>query len=159
MRKLIMLAMMAVLTMSLVHAQAPDCLALGYDAQKDGEVGDIDNECQDHGFDFGIAKWNYDGGFILSEEHDDYDTLVTGDSSSAHWESVPDADGVLSKEGVCYQYLPGGSSGDVDNIEYGISHVTLCGNEDGDNEIPEFTAIGAGIALLGAGAYFVSRKR
>ena len=159
MRKMIVLVLVAIMALNMVYAQAPDCLALGYDAQKDEGVGDIDNECQEHGFDFGIAKWNYDGGFILAEEHEDYDTLVTGDSSSAHWESVPAADGILSKEGVCYEYYDGGSSGDVNQMEYGISHITFCGNEDGDTPVPEFTAIGAGLALLGAGAYFVSRKR
>ena len=108
------------------------CLGWGYDAEKEGGVGDIDTECQQYCGEPGIAKWDYDGGFSLEDEAAGFDTDVNGDDEDASWTSDPDASCVLSKEGNCYQILPGGPLGEISNIEFGISHVTLCG--DGGSE-------------------------
>jgi hypothetical protein len=159
MKKLILFAFVLLLAVGFASAKQVSCLELGYDAELAGSVGSIDTECQAHGFDFGIAKWEWDEEeFILESENSNYDTSVWGTNSLAQWTSNPDADGVLSKEGQCYQYLPGGSSGNVTYINYGISHVTLCGY-DHENDVPEFGLIGAGLVVLGAAGFLIFRKK
>ena len=121
-------------------------------------VGSIDIECQDNGFDFGIAKWEYDDGvFVLSDYHPGYITNVTGDDEEAYWTSDPRAAGVLTKEGSDYFIHPGGTSGTVNFAGvHGISHITLCGSY---NDIPEFTTLGAALALAGVGLFIYKKRR
>jgi len=164
MKKVFVLAMVAIVLMSSVLAKQPSCEEQGYDRTMDGGIGSPDNECIVAGFDFGVAKWEWeDGKYVLSDEgeRDGYVTNVAGSDSSAAWTSTPGVDGVLSKEGQCYQDLSGGTGGMVEKINYGISHITLCGNGDvppPDHKVPEFTTIGAGIALVGAGLFIARRK-
>lgn len=120
--------------------------------ENDNRVGSPDEECQEHFGDgwFGIAKWEYeDGSFVLSEEGelDGYDTSVEGDDEEATWTSVPDAQGVLHKEGQDTYTHAGGAQGTIQSEEYGISHITLCGN---GQEIPEMPVVLGGLALVGA---------
>ncbi len=137
--------------------EKPSCVNLGYDAEKEGSVGSMDAECQEHGFDFGVAKWEYeDGEFKKESERSGYTTGVTGDDSTADWRSDPAVAGVLSKEALCYQYLPGGTSGTVTKIEYGISHITLCGEREG--EVPEFGTVGV-LAVLGLAGIFIYKRK
>ena len=94
------------------------------------------------------------------EVKEGYTVTIEGDADSVSWTSVPPAAGVLSKEGQCYQDLPGGLSGDVDKIRYGISHITLCGNSNGGcvgpccnggcNGVPEFSTLTLALAVIGA---------
>src|SRR3989344_287971 len=111
-------------------------------------TGSIDNECQAYGFDFGIAKWEWDdekGEYVLEDGYnEDYETSVTGDASEADWTSDPVADGVLSKEGQDYQNLPGGTDGTVVKGGHDISHITLCGNE-GEPEPEPICEIGVNL--------------
>ena len=131
------------------------------------KVGSIDTECAAHGFDFGVAKWEYDGGWFRAEgDTSPWTTSVTGTLQEADWTADPAVDGVLVKAATFYEVYAGGTSGTVYGIEevkpqavvvHDISHVTLCANEE---EIPEFGVIAASIAFVGAVAGFlILRKR
>ncbi|MBN2422151.1 hypothetical protein JXB41_02900 [Candidatus Woesearchaeota archaeon] len=129
-------------------------------------VGSPDEECRQHGFDYGIAKWDWvEEAYVLSAEgvRPGYTVSISGDAASATWKCNPGAAGALSKEGTYTYVHSGGTSGTVtpslapDGKTHDISHITLCGNEN-DGQVPEFTTIGAGLALLGAGA-IICRKR
>ena len=93
-------------------------------------VGSPNNECRNNGFDFGIAKWEWNvNSYKLSREGEaaGYSTSVTGTARTAQWTSSPGAAGVLSKEGKnTYSYF--GPSGTVVAGKHDISHVTLCGS-------------------------------
>lgn len=92
-------------------------------------IGDIDQECGNAGFDFGIAKWEWNGSqFVLESERDGYDTNVTGTNLLATWTSEPPADGVIVKAGQTSTILPGGSGGIIEAGLHATSHITLCGN-------------------------------
>jgi len=115
-------------------------------------VENPDKECGDHGFDFGIAKYECDGGnWALSDdgERAGYTTSATGDScTSVDWTSNPAADNVLEKAEQDYFTHPGGTSGtDTKSGQHDISHITLCGYDEG-GEIPEFSVLAA-VAVLG----------
>lgn len=121
----------------------------------------IDSECQGLEYDFGIEKfeWNEETQiYELETNNPNYNIQVTGTDSLAYWTANPVVDGVIHKE----DNLPlfdndGGSSGTIyQHSQHAISHITFCGNE---NEIPEFSTITAGLALLGAGAGFVLLRR
>ncbi|MBN1502119.1 hypothetical protein JW930_01125 [Candidatus Woesearchaeota archaeon] len=185
MKKILLFIIISVFAVSSVMATAPTCESYGYDRTKEGAVGSPDEECQEAGFDFGIVKWECDGGtYSMSEEgvRSGYSVSISGDCSSATWTSTPGADGVLSKEGNCYQDLAGGTSGTVTKLHYDISHITLCGNEPQctttttsttttypsttttsttttTEAIPEFTAITAGFTALGFVAYSLFKRK
>lgn len=138
------------ITLLLVALLIPSAMAI--------RVGNIDQECQRYDFDFGIAKWEYsDNGFFLAENTTGYNTSVTGDDSHAYWSSSPAAAGILSKEGQDYQILSGGMSGETFQGDHGISHITLCGDDDFE-EVPEFGVI-ASLFVLAVAGFFVIRKR
>ena len=125
-------------------------------------IGSIDDECQDFGFDFGVAKWECDDD-DWSLDEGDANTIVTGDCEAADWNvDSTDADGIVAKGGNIehggFHFAVVGTSGEVDEGK-DISHITFCGNDGNNHEIPEFTAIGAGISLLGAAGYALYRKR
>lgn len=105
-------------------------------------VGSIDDECMAYGFDFGIAKWEFEGGsFVLSDFIAGYNTSVVGSEYQANWSSYTWIDGVLSKEGLITHVFSGGTNGQVEStminvthnnnntneLMHGISHITLCG--------------------------------
>src|SRR3989344_6390056 len=129
------------------------------------EVGNPDNECQNQGFDFGIAKFECDNDdWSVSEDDgfppDGYDVSADGeDCSSVDWESDPAAAGIIEKAGQDVFIHDGGFSGTVEQSgRHEISHITLCGDED--FVIPEFGGIAAGLAFAGAGAgYMLFRRR
>ncbi len=93
----------------------------------------IDEECQDAGFDFGIAK--YQCGQTTAEEgshYDDYTITVTWSAcTSVDWTADPAVDGILEKAGFNpIEVHPGGTSGTIDKTyQQDISHITFCGNE------------------------------
>ena len=115
-------------------------------------IGSPDVQCQAEGFDFGIAKWEWNKDadeFELSSEGEKagYETSVTGDDEEAEWSSTPGAAGIIVKAGNNQEVRDGGTSGTEEGVEgragnsnnikiFGISHITLCGN-DGDLEISE----------------------
>jgi LPXTG-motif cell wall-anchored protein len=92
---------------------------------------------------------------------------TTSDGVYFDWTSNIAIDAVICKGGplgaYVYDYNPASKG---DNGLYcpntptgnpaGISHITVC--FDDSNEVPEFTAIGASLALLGAGI-FIWKKR
>jgi len=142
-----------------VNAHQRSCINEGYDAEKpDGGVGDPDQECQAHGFDFGIAK--FECGNETASEGINVDWT---NCDLAAWTANPAVDGVLSKEGNCYQYFSGGAQGVVDDLTHDISHITLCGNEElpppAERSVPEFGVVAAGLALAGAGVYIARKRR
>ena len=148
--QVLVLMIVAVMAMSFVFANG---------------IGDPDQECQDNGFDFGIAKFGCEGGgWSISDDEgfppDGYVVDADGkDCSEVDWESNPAADGVIEKAGQDVFIHPGGTSGTIEQSGgHEISHITLCGNNGNNHEIPEFTTIGAGLVLAGAGAYMY-RKR
>ena len=93
---------------------------------------------------------------------------TTSDGVYFDWNATIGIDAVVCKGGPlgvnAYDYDPA-SYGDTglycpDSASGGpaeISHILVC--LDGDFEIPEFTAIGAGIALLGAGVYIWKKRK
>ncbi|MEK6968334.1 MAG: hypothetical protein AABX51_06920 [Nanoarchaeota archaeon] len=127
-------------------------------------IGNPDNECQDQGFDFGIAKFECDDdSWSMSDDDgfppEGYDVSASGeDCSSVDWESNPAAAGVIEKAGQEVFIHDGGFSGTVGQSgQHAISHLTLCGNEE---VIPEFSRVAAGMAIAGAGlGYIALRKR
>lgn len=131
-------------------------------------VGDVDCECFEHGYDFGIAKFECGKSYDIDTTVKGYDLTVEGDCQSADWTSDPDVDGVLVKAGTLYEVYSGGSSGTVASIKevkkhntvyHDISHLTFCGKGsngggdggDDDNEVPVFPGITIGFAVVGAG--------
>ena len=123
-------------------------------------AGSIDSECQAHGFNFGVAKWEWNdelGIFELKDHIDNHGTNVEGNQEEASWTADPAVDGVLTKQGNDYLVFGGGTNGLVSEDMHGISHITFCRNNE---EIPEFSTITAGIALVVAmGFTFYRRKK
>lgn len=125
-------------------------------------VGSPDNECMNAGYDYGIAKFEWENGaYVLSEEgvKDGYTVDVWGTASTAYWSSFPAAYAVLSKEATNTHTHDGGFEGVINKTDqYDISHITLCGMDD-HYEIPEFGLIGfAVIAVAGIGFFLYRRK-
>jgi opacity protein-like surface antigen len=125
-------------------------------------VGSPDAQCQSHGFDYGVAKFNWEGGdYVLSEEgvRDGYTVDVWGTASTVYWTSMPAAYAVLTKEGSDTYVHDGGFEGSINKTgQNDISHITLCGMDD-HYEIPEFGLIGfAVIAMAGIGFLLYRRK-
>jgi hypothetical protein len=94
-----------------------------------GGVGSPDKECQDHGFDFGIKKYECGNTTPENGSHaGDYDiSVIWNNCVSVNWTSNPGVGGVLSKEGCTTYNYSGGSSGIVTKICQDISHITFCG--------------------------------
>ena len=124
-------------------------------------VGADVQECLDAGFDFYIEKFQCGD---TSPETDNPNWAITvdwtgtdNDCTSVDWTANPAVAGVTEKAGTnAVVTHPGGTSGTIDKTyKQAISHVTFCGNE---NEIPEFTTIGAALVLAGAG-FYMYRKR
>jgi hypothetical protein len=88
-------------------------------------VDGIDSECQDFGFDFGVAKWQCNGGWSIDEEIVS-GTSVTGSCDDADWSvGSSGADGIVVKAGSTVHYAVVGTSGTVEQSSPDISHITL----------------------------------
>ncbi|MBN2566850.1 LPXTG cell wall anchor domain-containing protein [Candidatus Woesearchaeota archaeon] len=133
----------------------PTCADLGYD-----------NEVKIEEPDDYVGTWTYDGDWDL----DGHGTFLvsTGDETYFDWSSDIGISAVIAKGGDnanVYEYDPEATSdyglhppvNNGGNIA-GISHITVC-FDDGENEIPEFGTMGAGLALLGAAGFVAYRKR
>lgn len=142
-----------------------------------------DNECKTYlGEDFyGVAKFEWvDNEYKLSEEGmlSPYEISINGDDKEADWTSnykvYP-----LVKAGKDTETYEGAKSGTVYCIDWenpkdkvnchGISHVTFCdktggenggnGGDDDDNEVPEFSVLTLGLAIIGAGLGLVLLRK
>ena len=126
------------------------------------ELNQCEIHCNEHGFDFGIARWNWNNQqqqYVMVVQRPTYTTSVSGSQSSADWTSVADAAGVVTHEEDHSEFdFPGGSSGTVTQSgETGIRSVVLCGNY---NQVPEFTPIAGLVAVAGSVlAFFVIRRK
>ena len=123
-------------------------------------VGNPDVECQAHGFDYGIAKYGFDGSYTLDEGiFHGYSIAISKESNAEQviWKASPAVAGVLLKTSSDhYVVAAGGTTGTaVMDIEKDISHVTFCGD---DEEVPEF-GVFAALGVLGLAGLFVYRKR
>lgn len=139
----------------------------------------IDLECQSYGYDFGIAKWEWNDGFgVYLETINSASNLITitGDQSQAFWTASEEVTGVISDE-ICYfQVTPGGTGGIVtvhDDSQL-IQYITFCGDEvkkdnsgdeclvnckEGDlEEVPEFGTLAALAILAGVGLYIYKKR-
>ena len=100
---------------------------------EDKEIGSPDNECKEFDFDFGVAKWECNGGWTESDTI--YSgTSVTGNCDSADWDvGTSPADGIVVKAGNPesggYHYAEDGTSGTLD-LDKDLSHITFCGYEE-----------------------------
>ncbi len=90
-------------------------------------IGSIDDECQAKGFDYGVAKWEWSNNSYTTDNANG--TNVTGDNNQASWTANPAVAGVIRKAGTTSEVFPGGTSGNISADNYGISHLTLCQNE------------------------------
>ena len=92
-------------------------------------VGNIDQECQSEGFDYGIAK--YQCGSTSPDEGDGSSLTVSWtDCESVDWTADPEVAGVLSKEGTSTYVHSGGSAGTIAKAcQQDLSHITFCGIE------------------------------
>jgi uncharacterized repeat protein (TIGR01451 family) len=92
------------------------------------------NSCTEFGFDFDIAKYDWNGsGFAKTTYRNDYVTSAGGNQSVATWSSAPGASGIVAKAGTAFKTLSGGTSGTIRASEIGagqngISHFHICGN-------------------------------
>lgn len=140
-----------------------------------GSVTVLDSDCQNYGYDYGLARWAWNSQNQVYEKtlgDEAYSTLITGDSTQATWVSSHALMGVVSNEDCFVQVLPGGESGliDVYSDDDEIQFITLCAdnsesddsgdNGDGDNiaDVPEFGTLAA-IAVLIASGIFIMKKR
>ena len=91
-------------------------------------IGSMDNECQDFGFDFGVAKWEYDDGhWIFGIANNG--TSVTGTDMEALWDvGESDATGIIIKAGSTVYERIDGTSGTVNQANPNLSHITFCGD-------------------------------
>lgn len=119
-------------------------------------IPNYDQECMDNCNGLkAIAKWE-DGN--VQKYMAGYAVNVTGDGESANWTSSPGAECLVSQEGSnTYTHIGGTSGTVVKTGKQEIGHITLCGRSQ--NQIPEFTAVAAGIALLGSGAAFIALRK
>ena len=122
----------------------------------------IDTECQDaYGLSaYGIVKYEWNGTVYLPDEEtiSPFVITLTGNADSVNWTSNFPVEGVIDKEESNIYYSPGGTSGTVTKAEkYELSNILFCGK--GQFEIPEFTTLGAGLILIGAGLYARYKKR
>lgn len=136
-------------------------LTLGFASAKTGNgVGNPDTECQAHGFDYGIAK--YDCGSTTPSDTGTYSGSYTinvnwTDCSSVNWTATPGVYGVLEKESTDYFTYSGGTSGTINKQDHDISHITFCTNE---YVVPEFgTVAGLATALGALGVFFLVRRK
>ena len=133
-------------------------------------VGSINEECKDNGFDYGIAKFEWDDGSYEAENPPifPFEINVSGNGSQADWISNRAVSGVLRKAGQDTAVLPGGTEGTAYGWEttnpqgrpvvHDISHLTFCkwsnggGNGGGDppTGVPEFSTITLALAIVGA---------
>lgn len=147
----------------------------------------IDLECQTYGYDFGIAKWDWNDNFDMFLEtisSPSHLITITGDQSQAFWTATDEVMGVISDEQCFYQVSPGGTGGTVTvhDDSQKIQHITFCGDEteiddSGDNgagnegiceedcedeenvdEVPEFGTLTALALLAGVGAYIYKKR-
>jgi cysteine-rich repeat protein len=105
-----------------------------YDCEKG--IGSPDKECKCSGFDFGIVKYECEGGIEKGPEASNYDiSLSWNKCNSADWTADPGVDGILSKEATIIYTHDGGASGTIDKTtKHDISHITFCGYENTEPE-------------------------
>ncbi len=88
---------------------------------------ELNNECREFGFDFGISRWKFKGGAWQSEGPD-MGTSVTGTHTTAEWDvGIFDdfgATGIVVKAGKNHYSIPGDSEVVVE--EKNINHITFC---------------------------------
>jgi len=121
-------------------------------------VGNPDQECRNHGFDFGVVKWeplDTAPGWA-PEGGDPKGTSVNGTTSAATWDvGTSNATGIVVKAGQDY-FIYYGTGSTIYQGQHAFSHITFCGDE---NVIPEFTVIGTALAAVLAGAFLFILKR
>jgi hypothetical protein len=124
-----------------------------------GRVGSIDTECQAHGYDYGIVKYEWNGTNYIQEAQpiSPYTITVNGNAQAANWTANPPVAGILTKMGQDYATYAGGTSGTVNMGAHAISHITFCGNEG--TTVPESGLIVGIISLLIPGMIYIARKR
>ena len=88
----------------------------------------INDQCQQAGFDFGVVKWEWENDHYVPEGAAQ-GTAVTGDERVADWTAQPAVAGVISKAGTDSTVFSGGTSGTIMADKYDISHLTFCGNK------------------------------
>jgi len=121
---------------------------------------------------YGISewRWNQDGDYFTLVDHipSMYVTDLLGIPSDALWNSNQEIEAVIRiQDGVYLFDVAGTMTGSVGFDGDGPYEVILCANTlfpqgagNGNQEIPEFGSIAAGIALVGAIAgFFIFRKR
>ena len=149
MKKIIMILMVLVISASIVIAPNPE---------------PWHRDCTDNGFDFAVAKFECNE-YTADEETPGYEDVVTidnwsGEEDECHgveWSSTMDLAGVVSKEATDYIIHDGGYSGIFQMGSHSISHVTFCA--DDEPIIPEFSTIGAGIALIAVAGFIVYKRK
>ncbi|HAM88512.1 MAG: hypothetical protein US83_C0014G0001 [Candidatus Falkowbacteria bacterium GW2011_GWC2_38_22] len=100
-------------------------------------VIDEKKNCEDYGFDYTIAKWEYKCGSYLPEG-DPNGTSVSGNRKLASWTSEIEAAGIIRKAAWDYMLLSGGYMGYANwycpmgenNYCHDISHIEICGNNE-----------------------------
>jgi hypothetical protein len=125
------------------------------------KVGSIDTECQAHGYDYGIVKYEWNSTTSAYEQEAPakapYTITLTGNSQAANWTADPAVAGVLAKMGQDYTTYTGGTSGTVYMGTHAISHITFCGNDG--TTVPESGILVGIISLLIPGTIYLARKR
>ncbi|MGB4076105.1 MAG: hypothetical protein WBK28_00155 [Minisyncoccia bacterium] len=101
-----------------------------------------DEECKAAGFDFAIAKYEWQGGWVLDGSIlSPYLLFVLGTAQSVSWTATPAVGGVVGKtggQGIQTQTFPGGTAGTIHAWKpvaqnptnfHDISHITFCGRK------------------------------
>jgi hypothetical protein len=117
----------------------------------------IDTECQDFGFDYGISKWECNDEWFYDEGFGGY---VNGTCNRAYYE-LRGADGIVVKAGSTIHYSLETENGTIEQCCPELSHITFCGNENGNNhnDIPELSIIGSLIILTIIGIYLYKKRK
>lgn len=125
----------------------------------------IDNECKIITGDksmFGIAKYEYEHNSFEKSDGDinGFVTSVTGDDKEAHWVASPHVVAIVEKESTDYNIHDGGTHGIIRKGDHDISHITFCGSTiTQEPDVPEFGIIGGALALIGAGALALRKRK
>ena len=95
--------------------------------------------CEDFGYDFEIAKYEWEGSSYEKEYlKNGYSVSVSGDASVANWTADPAVAGVIAKASTVVEEFAGGTSGSISKTQIGtgkhdISNIAFCGNN-----VPEY---------------------
>ncbi|MEM4268162.1 MAG: hypothetical protein QXK37_05020 [Candidatus Woesearchaeota archaeon] len=121
------------------------------------EFSSQDNECIANGFDYEIARFECQKNYSINDNGTGINVEWYG-CEKINWTSDYQIDAVLIKEAKNTYLHAGGYSGTVTTTtESEIDYMILCGK---NRQIPEFSNLAAGIALLGAlSIYLIARKK